>query len=115
VVKEELNYFSELIQKLVLLGVHDIIIDPGFGFVKTLEHNYELLKNLDLFRILERPILTGISRKSMVNKVVNVKAEDALNGTTVLQTIALTKGVNILRTHDVKEAVETIKLVSCVG
>ncbi len=114
VVKEELNYFAERIQQLVLLGVHDIIIDPGFGFGKTLEHNYELLKNLDLFRVLERPIMVGLSRKSMVNKVLNIKAEDALNGTTVLNTIALTKGADILRVHDVKEAVEAVKLVSCI-
>jgi dihydropteroate synthase len=114
VVKEELKYFAEKIETLVSLGMHDIIIDPGFGFGKTLEHNYALLKNLDLFHILERPILAGISRKSMVNKILKIKAEDALNGTTVLHTIALTKGVNILRTHDVKEAVESIKLVSLI-
>jgi dihydropteroate synthase len=115
VVKEELKYFAEKIETLVSLGMHDIIIDPGFGFGKALEHNYALLKNLDLFHILERPVLAGISRKSMVNKVLKIKAEDALNGTTVLHTIALIKGVNIIRTHDVKEAVETIKLVSCLS
>lgn len=112
VVKEVMKYFSEKISQLVLLGVHDIIIDPGFGFGKTLEHNYELLNKLDLFRMLERPIMTGISRKSMINKVLNIKPEDALNGTTVLNTIALMKGANILRVHDVKEAVEAVKLVS---
>jgi dihydropteroate synthase len=114
VVKEVMLYFSERIRELVLLGVHDVIIDPGFGFGKTLEHNYELLRNLDLFRILERPIMTGFSRKSMINKVINVKAAEALNGTTVLNTIALMKGASVLRVHDVREAVETIKLVSCV-
>jgi len=114
VVRDLVYYFSERIQQLSSMGVHDIIIDPGFGFGKNLEHNYELLKNLDHFRIFERPVMAGLSRKSMVNKVLNIKAKEALNGTTVLNTIALMKGVQILRVHDVKEAVETIKLVSAL-
>ncbi len=114
VVNDEINYFADRIQQILLLGVNDIIVDPGFGFGKTVEHNFELLHHLDLFKMLERPILAGLSRKSMVNKILNIKAEDALNGTTVLNTIALMKGANILRVHDVKEAVEAIKLVSCV-
>ncbi len=114
VTTEAISYFAERIQKLISFGVKDIIVDPGFGFGKTTEHNYELLKNLDLFRALERPILVGLSRKSMINKVLNCKASQALNGTTVLNTIALMNGANILRVHDVKEAVEVVKLVSCV-
>jgi len=112
VVKEVINYFTEQILKLVELGIPDIIIDPGFGFGKTVEHNFELLSHLELFKIFDRPLLTGFSRKSMINKVIGTKAENALNGTTVLNTIALQKGANILRVHDVKEAVEAIKLTS---
>jgi dihydropteroate synthase len=111
---EVMSYFAERIQQLAALGVHDIILDPGFGFGKTTAHNYELLHHLDLFRMLERPILAGLSRKSMINKVLAIKSGEALNGTTVLNTIALMKGADILRVHDVKEAVETIKLVTCV-
>ncbi|MCX6291514.1 MAG: dihydropteroate synthase [Bacteroidetes bacterium] len=114
VVKEVMRYFAERIQILVSLGVNDIIIDPGFGFGKTTDHNYELLKHLDLFSILERPVMVGLSRKSMIQKVLHVPSEDALNGTTVLHTIALMKGADILRVHDVKEAMEAIKLVTCV-
>src|SRR5215203_847812 len=110
VVKEVMDFFVERIQKLTALGVADIIIDPGFGFGKSLEHNYELLSSLSVFKILERPILAGISRKSMVNKVIGTKPADALNGTTVLHTVALQKGATILRVHDVKEAMEIIKL-----
>lgn len=113
VINEVLNYFAERIQQLLLLGVHDIIIDPGFGFGKTMEHNFELLHHLDLLKIFERPVLAGLSRKSMVNKILNSKAEEALNGTTILNTIALMNGANILRVHDVKEAVEAVKLVTC--
>jgi dihydropteroate synthase len=110
VVKEVMHYLSVKVDKLKQHGVNDIIIDPGFGFGKTVDHNYELLKNLDLFKIFDLPILTGLSRKSMINKVLGTKPENALNGTTVLNTIALMKGANILRVHDVKEAVETVKL-----
>ena len=110
IVKEIVFYFSEKVSKARNLGINDLIIDPGFGFAKTLEQNYEVLKNLELFQILDLPILAGISRKSMVYKPLGVTANEALNGTTVLNTIALTKGATILRVHDVKEAVECVKL-----
>ena len=110
IVKEIVFYFSEKVSKARSLGINDLIIDPGFGFAKTLEQNYEVLRNLELFQILDLPILAGISRKSMVYKPLEVTANEALNGTTVLNTIALTKGATILRVHDVKEAVECVKL-----
>ena len=112
VVKSVMTYFEEKISKLKLLGVKDIIIDPGFGFGKTLEHNYQLLNYLSDFRIFELPILIGVSRKSMIYKVLDLTAEEALNGTSVLNTIALLNGANILRVHDVKEAKEAIKLTT---
>ena len=93
------------------LKLNDVIIDVGFGFGKTIEHNYELLNNLDYFKNLEVPILTGVSRKSMLYKVLNSSAKEALNATTVANTIALLNGTNILRVHDVKEAIEAIKIV----
>lgn len=105
-----LLYFSERIKAARELGINDIIIDPGFGFAKNIEQNYELFSKLEIFRNLELPILTGISRKSMVWKKLGISADEALNGTTVLNTIALMKGTNILRVHDVKEAVECIKI-----
>jgi dihydropteroate synthase len=110
IVKEMLLYFSEKVTKARSLGINDLIIDPGFGFAKTLDQNYEVLQNLELFQVLDLPILAGISRKSMVYKPLGLTADDALNGTTVLNTIALSKGANILRVHDVKEAVECVKL-----
>jgi dihydropteroate synthase len=109
---EVITYFSHKLNILNQLGVKDIIIDPGFGFAKTVEHNYELLKNLEALHCFELPILVGFSRKSMITKVLHNKAEEALNGTTILNTIALTKGVSILRVHDVKEAVECITLTN---
>ncbi|TVR43249.1 MAG: dihydropteroate synthase [Bacteroidia bacterium] len=109
-VKEVAGFFSERINKLRDLGVHDIVIDPGFGFGKTLEHNYQLLANLDYFAIFDLPVLVGFSRKSMINKVLNTSPDKALNGTTVLNTIALQKGADILRVHDAKEALEAIKI-----
>ena len=113
IVKEMIFYFSERIQKARSFGISDIIIDPGFGFFsKTLEQNYEVLHKMELFSMLELPILAGISRKSMVYKVLESSPQEALNGTSVLNTIALQKGAKILRVHDVKEAVECIKLVS---
>ena len=112
VVEEVNQFFNEKVNELTRLGVKDIILDPGFGFGKTLEHNYELLNKLDQFKTFNLPILVGFSRKSMINKVINTTPEEALNGTTVLNTIALMKGANILRVHDVKEANETIKLVN---
>ena len=109
--KEIFYYFSEKVQKLRDLGAKDIIIDPGFGFGKTIEHNYELMNHLEEFHLFELPILVGISRKSMIYKLLGITPEEALNGTTALNTIALTKGAHILRVHDVKEAVECVKIV----
>jgi len=105
------KYFTEKVTTLQKLGVEDIILDPGFGFGKTLECNYTILKSLEKLRIDDLPILAGISRKSMVNKVINTKPSEALNGSTVLNTIALLNGTNILRVHDVKEAKEAIDIV----
>ncbi|WP_130735208.1 dihydropteroate synthase [Flavobacterium sp. J27] len=110
VVKDMLFYFSERIQKARSLGIHDLVIDPGFGFAKTLAHNYEIVKKLNYFSILELPILVGISRKSMVYKLLETSPKEALNGTTVINTIALQKGASILRVHDVKEAIECITI-----
>jgi dihydropteroate synthase len=110
IVKEILFYFSEKVNKARGLGINDLIIDPGFGFAKTIDQNYEVLQKVALFKILELPLLVGISRKSMIHKVLDTNAKEALNGTTVLNTIALSKGANILRVHDVKEAVECIQL-----
>ena len=107
---EVLFYFSERIKAARELGINDIIIDPGFGFAKNIEQNYELLSKLELFQNLELPLLVGVSRKSMIWKKLNISADEALNGTTVLNTAALLKGANILRVHDVKEAMESIKL-----
>ncbi|MDV7402580.1 dihydropteroate synthase, partial [Arthrospira platensis SPKY1] len=98
-------YFSERKQRALQWGINDFIIDPGFGFAKNLDQNYELLKNLDELKVLNCPILVGLSRKSMIYKYLNTQPEDALNGTTVLNSVALLKGANILRVHDVKEAV----------
>ena len=110
-VKDILFYFSERIAAAKALGIIDIIIDPGFGFAKTLEQNYELLNKLELFKMVDKPLLAGISRKSMIYKTLETTANEALNGTSVLNTIALQKGASILRVHDVKEAVECVKLV----
>jgi dihydropteroate synthase len=107
---EILNYFTEKIAALKKLGVKDMIIDPGFGFAKTISHNYEVLQKLQSFSNFELPILVGFSRKSMITKVLNIKSADALNGTSILNTAALLKGATILRVHDVKEAMECIKL-----
>ncbi|MCH4821689.1 dihydropteroate synthase [Gramella lutea] len=107
-----LIYFSERIKAARNIGLNDLIVDPGFGFAKNADQNFELLSKLQLFRILELPILIGISRKSMIWKKLQISANEALNGTTVLNTLALQKGANILRVHDVKEAMECIKLTS---
>ena len=113
---KEINfYFSERIAKARSFGLNDIIIDPGFGFAKTIEHNYELLQNLELLQFHELPILAGISRKSMIYKTLETKPENALNGTTFLHAFCLQKGANILRVHDVKEAVECVKLICRLG
>ena len=112
IVKEMISYFSERISKARSFGISDIVIDPGFGFAKTLEQNYDVLSKLELFSSLELPILVGASRKSMIYKVLENTPQEALNGTTVINTIALQKGANILRVHDVKEAVECVKLIN---
>lgn len=114
-VKDMLFYFSERIAKARALGIVDLIIDPGFGFAKTLEQNYELLSKLELFKMTDLPMLIGISRKSMIYKTLDTSAKEALNGTTALNTIALQKGANILRVHDVKEAVECVKLTNMLS
>lgn len=105
-----LHFFSEKVNRLHSLGVSDIIIDPGFGFSKTVDQNYELMEHLDDFCMFELPLLVGISRKSMLWKYLNITVENALNGTTVLNTIALQKGADILRVHDVAESVEAVKI-----
>ena len=110
-VKDILFYFSERIAAAKALGIIDIIIDPGFGFAKTVEQNFELLNTLELFKMIEKPILVGVSRKSMIYKTLETSAKEALNGTSILNTVALQKGAGILRVHDVKEAMECVKLV----
>lgn len=114
VVREVLLYFSERIATARSFGINDLIIDPGFGFAKTISHNFELLRNTEKLQIADVPILIGVSRKSMIYKTLDTSAADALNGTTVLNTIALQKGASILRVHDVKEAVETVKLLDAL-
>ena len=114
VIQEIIKFFAEQIFKLHQLKVNDIIIDVGFGFGKTNEHNFEILKNLSLFKNLDCPILAGISRKSMLYKTLDISAKEALNATTSANTIALLNGANILRVHDVKEAIEAIKIVNQV-
>lgn len=110
--QELLFYFSEKIKAARLLGINDIIIDPGFGFSKNIAQNFELLSHLELFKNLELPILAGLSRKSIIYKTLGVGPEEALNGTSVLNTVAIGKGARILRVHDVKEAIEVVKLTS---
>ncbi len=110
VVLEVLDFFIAQTTILRKLGVKDIILDPGFGFGKSLEHNYELLKKMHVFRMLDCPVLAGISRKSMINKVLGTRPENALNGTTALHMVALQQGARLLRVHDVKEAVQVVKL-----
>lgn len=112
--KEVFLYFAQKVQQLRDMGMKDIILDPGFGFGKTVEHNYELLAHLEEFRIFELPLLVGVSRKSMIYRLLGNTPQDALNGTTVLDTICLLKGADILRVHDVREAVETVKIVEAM-
>jgi dihydropteroate synthase len=114
-IQEILYYFSERIAKLNLLGVNDIIIDPGFGFSKTMDQNYQLMAYLKYFNIFEVPILAGISRKSMIYKLLECSPQESLNGTTVLNTVALLSGAAILRVHDVKEAVECVKIAKKIS
>ncbi|MGB1305967.1 MAG: dihydropteroate synthase [Flavobacteriales bacterium] len=110
--KEVVNYFLNKVKTLQQKGLSKIIIDPGFGFGKTLEHNYQLLNNLEELHTLELPLLVGVSRKSMVYKVLETDAKNSLNGTTAIHALCLSKGASILRVHDVKEAVECVKLIN---
>ncbi|MBC7887831.1 MAG: dihydropteroate synthase [Ferruginibacter sp.] len=112
VVKEVLDYFIIKINECKQAGIHDVIIDPGFGFGKTIAHNFQLLKHLAVFKMLEKPVLAGLSRKSTVYKTLGITMEEALNGTTVLNTIALMHGACVLRVHDVKEAKEAVGLLA---
>jgi dihydropteroate synthase len=112
VVREVLDFFIFKTEECRLAGINDVIIDPGFGFAKTISHNFTLLKNLAVFKMVDRPILAGLSRKATVYKTLGITAAEALNGTTVLNTIALMNGANILRVHDVKEAREAVELIN---
>ncbi|WP_299107331.1 dihydropteroate synthase [uncultured Tenacibaculum sp.] len=112
VVTEVIAFFAEQLQQLKELKINDIIVDVGFGFGKTLEHNFELLNKLSLFKVLDAPILTGVSRKSMLYKTLDITPKEALNATTVANTIALLNGTSILRVHDVKEAVQAVTIVN---
>jgi len=113
--KEIIKYFSKKINQAVSYKINDMIIDPGFGFAKDLKQNYDLLSNIDLLKILDKPIMVGISRKSMIYQSLKTSAKESLNGTTVLNTVSLIKGASILRVHDVKEANECIKLISALN
>lgn len=112
---EIIKFFAERVERLKLLGVNDVILDPGFGFAKDLDQNYQLMQRLDELKVFGLPVLVGISRKSMIYKLLGGDADDALNGTTVLNTIALSKGANILRVHDVLPAMEAIKICEKTG
>ena len=114
-IKDILFYFSERIDAAKALGIVDVIIDPGFGFSKNLEQNFELLNHLELFKMIEKPLLVGVSRKSMIYKTLETSAKEALNGTSVLNTVALQKDASILRVHDVKEAIECINFVDSLN
>ncbi len=110
VIREVMLYLERKVQELQALGVNDIIVDPGFGFGKTLEHNYQLLDGLQEFALLRKPLLVGVSRKSMICRLLDTDPAQALNGTTAIHAICLMKGASILRVHDVREAVETVKI-----
>lgn len=110
-----LDYFQRKLAELRCLNVKDVMLDPGFGFAKTIDQNYSLLKNLEAFHVLDAPLLVGVSRKSMIYKRLKISIEEALNGTTVLNTVSLLKGAAILRVHDVKEAVQSIKLLNYIN
>lgn len=112
--KDVFLYFTRKVQQLRDMGVKDLILDPGFGFGKTMKHNYELLAHLGEFRVFELPLLVGVSRKSMIYNLLGTTSQEALNGTTVLNTLSLLKGADILRVHDVREAVETVKIVEAM-
>lgn len=115
IIPDLLEWFSEKKNKLVNRGINDIIIDPGFGFGKTIKHNYTLLAGINRFKMLDLPILAGLSRKSMIWKVLNTTPEESMTGTIVVNTIALMKGVSIIRVHDVKEAIQTVELIKRIS
>ena len=115
VVEEQLLYFAQKKEQLYEAGIQDVIIDPGFGFGKNNDHNYQILKNLNHYHRLESPLMVGVSRKSMIYKTLNIPPEEALNGTTSLHTIALQQGAHILRVHDVKEAVQVVELLQALN
>lgn len=115
IVTEVFYELSKKVETLNALHVHDVILDVGFGFGKSVAHNYELLKNLDYFQQMELPVLTGVSRKSMLYKPLDITPQEALNATTIVNTIALQKGTQILRVHDVKEAIEAVKILELMG
>ena len=114
-IKEIINYFSEKINQAISYKINDLIIDPGFGFAKDIKQNYDLLNHMELLQVLERPVMVGVSRKSMIYKTLDTDPEKSLNGTTVLNTISLIKGASILRVHDIKEANECIKLINSLN
>lgn len=114
VVRDISMFFTDRVKKLTAAGVKDVILDPGFGFGKTRDHNYELLNRLDSFKVFQLPLLVGVSRKSMIHRLLDIKPEDALNGTTVVNTLALMGGTDILRVHDVREAVEAVRIMNMI-
>lgn len=114
IIRDISMFFTDTVKKLNKAGVKDVIIDPGFGFGKTLAHNYELMNRLDSFKVFQLPVMVGISRKSMIYKLLNTKPEDALNGTSIANTLALMGGADILRVHDVREAVEAVRIINMV-
>ena len=114
VIREISLFFTDCVKKLTKAGVKDVIIDPGFGFGKTLEHNYELLNRLDSFKVFQLPLMVGVSRKSMIYKLLGTNPEEALNGTTVIDTLALMGGADILRVHDVREAAEAVRILNMI-
>jgi len=115
VTKEVLDYFIAKIDECKQAGINDVIIDPGFGFGKNIAQNLKLLKDLSVFKILDKPVLTGVSRKSTIYRTLKISVEDSLNGTTVLHTIALQNGASMLRVHDVKEAKEVVTLLGAIS
>lgn len=115
VTSEIIRWLAEKIVRCTEAGIHDIWVDPGFGFGKTTSHNFTLLRQLNAFSVLQKPLVVGVSRKSMICKTLGILPSDALNGTTVLNTIALMQGAHVLRVHDVKEACEAVKLVQALG
>ncbi len=114
IIRDISMFFTESVKKLNRAGVKDVIIDPGFGFGKTLEHNYQLLNRLDSFKVFQLPVLAGVSRKSMIYKLLGTKPDEALNGTSIVNTLALMGGADILRVHDVREASEAIRIMNMI-